>query len=266
VKNPWHLRHYLHGTSPGFVYRQLLSPEHRLVLGFTPKAACTVGAKLFFSHIGELDQALAFHPWIHKYRWQYTKSHAVIPSRHWTAEFTKIKLVRNPFDRAVSGYTHAMFSRLLDRDLARFFRRQDKHELSFCDYLDFVEARIDKGLNAHFGRQLLAQEVDQYPYDFILKIEQFQIGLAEIERRFGLRFDLNETILGSHHHRRKLPMPESDLSAIPFRELVPDAERVRAVPPHDAFYNPAVRQRVAGLFRTDFDAYGYSDLAGTIRR
>ena len=48
------IKNILSGTSNKFVVGNLVSEQHKLIVGWTPKAACTVGAKMFFNHIGYL--------------------------------------------------------------------------------------------------------------------------------------------------------------------------------------------------------------------
>jgi hypothetical protein len=261
MKHRLALLNYLRGAGPGFANRNLLSTEHRLVFGFSPKAACTVGARLFFSHIGKLDEALAYHRHIHMYRKVYTRAHRLDVSRHWNGDFVKIKLVRNPFSRAVSGYTHAMITGFMDRDLRRFFKLEDPKDLSFSRFLEYLEAHRNFRLDPHIDVQVFREEGSRYPYDYILKIEELKAGVADIERRFGIRFDLNDRLLHSPHHRRKLAAGEGDCSEVPFRELVQHVDGGPSVPPHGDFYGPATRARVAELFRLDLDSYGYHDPA-----
>jgi hypothetical protein len=48
--------------------RILHAPDFPLVLLFTEKAGCTSLTKWFLFHIGKLDEATDYHPWVHRYR------------------------------------------------------------------------------------------------------------------------------------------------------------------------------------------------------
>src|SRR5690606_4649078 len=152
------IKNLIFAVRPAFVHRNLINHEHKLIIGWTPKAACTVATKLFFSKIGQLEKALNFNPWIHKYRQVYQKTNVLIPTKDWKPGFLTIKFVRNPYTRAVSGYTHAMIQKYLDKQLSDFFKTSNKHSISFNQYLDYVEAKINKGLDAHNNKQFIPEE------------------------------------------------------------------------------------------------------------
>ena len=245
------------GADSRFLARNMFSMKHRLIFGFSPKAACTVGAKMFFNHIGKLDEALALDPWVHRYREKYQKTHIVIPRLHWNDRYLKVKLVRNPYTRVISGYTHAMIHTYMDEELTTFFRIRDRRELSFSRYLEFLEARINGPIDAHHGRQILKGELLRYPYDHVLKIEALEVGLAEIRQRRGIELAVDERILSSGHHLHKYETPLQCCADVPFSALAQWQNGEASVPPHAAFYDAATYERVSKLFELDISTYGY---------
>ena len=250
-------RRLLIGADSRFLSRNMFSKEHRLIIGFTPKAACTVGAKMFFNHIGRLDEALAFDPWIHKYREEYQKTHVVNPRWHWNDRYLKIKLVRNPYTRVISGYTHAMIHPYMDEQLTAFFGIKDRRELSFSRFLEFLEVRINGPINPHNGMQVLRDELLRYPYDHIVKIEELEAGLAEIRARHGIELKVDERILSSAHHLQKHETPHERCADVPFSVLAKRKNGRVSVPPHAAFYDAETYGRVSKLFELDISTYGY---------
>jgi len=245
------------GAESRFLARHMFSREHRLIIGFSPKAACTVGAKMFFNHIGRLDEALAFDPWIHNYREEYLKTHVVYPRWHWNKRYLKIKLVRNPYTRVISGYTHAMIHPYMDEQLTTFFGIKDRRELSFSRFLEFLEARINGPINPHNGLQVFKEELHQYPYDHVLKIEELEAGLADIRARRGVDLKVDERILNSGHHLPKYEFRLERCSEVPFSSLAKRKDGRISVPPHAAFYDPVTLARVSKLFEPDISTYGY---------
>ncbi len=67
-----------------FLNQNLVSSDARLILGFSPKAGCSVAVKWFFYHQGLLDEALAYHRWVHRYRQDvFQASYKCSPVLHW---------------------------------------------------------------------------------------------------------------------------------------------------------------------------------------
>ena len=98
------------------IHEACKGPNHPLFLEdkdvaviWSAKSGCTFAVKWFLLQRGELDQALAYSNWIHDYRTQvYRKSPAYQAGVH-RAEYGKfryLRLVRDPFARAVSSYLH----------------------------------------------------------------------------------------------------------------------------------------------------------------
>ena len=87
----------------------LYSEDLQLAVLFSPKAGCTFAVKWFYFQTGILEEALAYSQWPHDYRLQvlyeqpgYRDKVTAVPALGARA----VKFVRNPYDRAVSGYLH----------------------------------------------------------------------------------------------------------------------------------------------------------------
>jgi hypothetical protein len=92
--------------------KPLISDQLGMVVFLSPKVGFTYGCKWFFDHLGILEEALCYSEWIHDYRMEvFNKSVTYQQSLKayidHPAHFTTIKLVRDPYDRAVSSYIHA---------------------------------------------------------------------------------------------------------------------------------------------------------------
>ncbi len=102
----------------------LYSEDLQLAVLFSPKAGCTFAVKWFYFQTGILEEALAYSQWPHDYRLQvlyeqpgYRDKVTAVPALGARA----VKFVRNPYDRAVSGYLH--FAHLSQRPGAAGARR-----------------------------------------------------------------------------------------------------------------------------------------------
>ena len=85
--------------------------NNKFIFLWTPKAGCTTVTKLVFGAMGILDEANAYGEWVHTYRSEVFS----IKYRDWVAtekqlldeNYIKMKIVRNPYLRAVSSYLSA---------------------------------------------------------------------------------------------------------------------------------------------------------------
>ncbi len=78
------------------------------ILVFTPKAGCTSLLKWFLFQTGELAQARAHATWLHRYRIGVLQARAgyreALAQKIVRGDTPVIKLVRNPYHRAVSSF------------------------------------------------------------------------------------------------------------------------------------------------------------------
>lgn len=232
---------------------------------WSPKAACTTAISWAFLHNGLLPEALAYSHWIHHYRLrQYQKTERYLSrlrqvetrSRH------AIKIVRNPFERAVSSFVHAYRHGYEDSALAAALARPvDRHQrFSFREFVLYLET-IDLNLcNPHHRVQSSPLErhvLFGLKPSQIIRIENGLEGaLGEVERSLGLpATDFSNPAFRSVHHTSRVPSngPAADRKDFSARD----------VPPAVAFYDDDLIRRIARLYAEDFHRYGYTPkLAG----
>lgn len=253
----------------------LHGPDFPLILLFSPKAGCTSLTKWFLFHVGKLEEALGYHPWIHNYRMNvlsrrkgYKKE--VIRLLH-RREKPVVKLVRNPYSRAVSSFlstlnnAHGRVPNRWAQELIVAARTQAGKPvggtaLSFHDFLGFIAVNGTElqQINGHVARQHAADE--ECLGARIIKLEQFAVDIRQLESDYGLAQSPLDLITTSHHHRSAnqngaaAPVWSADLEI-----TAPHVRRFRksGVPPYDTFYDDKSRQLVRECFAADFEAYGY---------
>lgn len=246
------------------------------VLFWSEKSGCTIAVKWFFHQLGLLQEALDYHPWIHNYENEVFRAR-----RSYNEECIAalndgkpaIKIVRNPYSRAFSGYL----------ELCRpFLTRQNDHwayearqrvleylvgyageielAFSFNQFVSWLEAQDIRDVNDHIAPQRL-------PYEAQLEIEPLKLEdghaiFAELEERFGLKATTQDHVAfnSGHHHAKTeltgaLPVDISDL-AIPvqrnrsFRLIAPTPVQLSQGKSGDALRR---------LFAGDFAAYRYEE-------
>jgi len=101
----------------------LIDPAYNVVMGWSARAACTLAVSVFLDHLGLLDEAWEYDSFVHNYRVdKLDRRFRVKPfgnkSQLTKPEVTSFKIVRNPYARAVSIYSHQMFSNFSVGNLA----------------------------------------------------------------------------------------------------------------------------------------------------
>lgn len=227
----------------------LIDRKNRIILEWSAKAGCTIGTKLFFRHLGILEEAESYHRWIHTFRTrEFYKRYGI--TRHkdlCSPEFTKIKIVREPFNRAVSSYIHLM--KFPEPELCRH-AGSSRPDISFKEYLSFISSRNLFFCNPHYGTQYKYYETEGIAFDYIIRLENLERDLDRLNKNLGLNLDA--TGLTSAHHVRKSPKPQTSAADKKWSELR------RPFPAYESFYDAETEWIVANLYSKDFNAYGYS--------
>jgi hypothetical protein len=238
-------------------------------IAWTPKAGCTSLAKWFLFQTGDLAKALEYHNWIHRYRVEvfqrrhgYKTELAEIITRHSKPMF---KLVRNPYDRAVSSFLavlDAMEERRLKRGrhlplVARglLVEAGCGTTISFRQFLEALRSADLKHnkINPHIDLQY--RDGEKAIVTRIIKLEDFEQEIRTLEGEFALAASPLELITRSRHHRQKQDGQAGSLAETQFAPVsIPHEE----TPSYDAFYDEHTVGLVRDVFDDDFAAYGYS--------
>jgi hypothetical protein len=231
-----------------------------LAVMWSYKAACTTVIKWVFQHNGLLSEALAYHSWVHKYRlrrYQKSERYAAGLRDLVRGRFDVVKIVRDPFDRAVSSYIHAYRTGYDDEAIAKTIQRPltYRERFSFREFVTFLERNDLRSCNPHHRVQVTPAErrvLFGIRPRRIIKIEQgLNSALGELERSLGLpATDFTDPVFSSEHHTVRVSQhgPAADLVHL----------SRRALPPANTFYDDDLRRRVARLYAEDIRQYGYS--------
>ena len=177
---------------------------------WSPKAACTTVVSWAFQHNGLLQEALGFNPWIHCYRLHhYQKTERYLRRLRHFGQHARyvVKVVRNPFDRAVSSFIHAYRNDYEDLALREILGRPVDRErrFSFREFVELLERSDLNRCNAHHRLQSTPLErhvVFELKPHRIIKIEDgLERALSDIERKFNLPpTDFASPVFHSGHH------------------------------------------------------------------
>ena len=246
----------------------LHAPDFPLVLLFSEKAGCTSLTKWFLFHIGKLDEATAFHPWVHRYRKEVLCRQ---PGYEWQSlrlllfrQKPIVKLVRNPYDRAVSSFLATLgvaqgrgggtWAGKLIAAARAHAGKPPAYALSFEDFLGYLATTgtgRDK-LDRHVARQHMAGE--ERRVDRIIRLERFAEEIRQLESEFNLAPSPLDLITTSRHHRSATRPATASAAHL---EITSAQVRNGDVPAYESLYTAETRRLVRQCFAADFEAYGY---------
>ncbi|MDQ3050325.1 MAG: sulfotransferase family protein [Bacteroidota bacterium] len=229
----------------------LIDTKNKIILDWSPKAGCTIMVKMFFRNMGLLEEALEYNSWIHEYRMHvFSKVHPITLDDLKSSQFYKVKFVRNPFHRAVSSYLHTMKYPVMHEPVKKALWRWNA-DISFKSFVNYL-SKIDlHTCDPHYSLQKKDFETD-FPkcFDEIIKIENLDHAIKELNTRKGFGFDLSG--LTSSHHLEKNRDLMANVAKTKWNKLKND------IPWYLNFYTPALAEKVYHLYREDFEAYSYS--------
>jgi len=105
--------------------------------------------------------------------------------------FFRFSFVRHPVSRVVSAYANKIF-RGKSQSKAQVLEMMGVDpgrldlDISFLDFLKAISAREPSSLNGHFRPQTLNLFWNDFKYDFIGKLEQFDSDFAKLKNHLGL--------------------------------------------------------------------------------
>jgi hypothetical protein len=244
-------------------------PRVPFAVAWTPKAGCTSLTKWFLFHTGDLTEALQHAKWIHRYRIEVFEARdgygAELLDLVSTGSKPLFKLVRNPYDRAVSSFLHvlaAMEQRRLNRGRRLPLRAQAMFTeagfgtaISFRQFLETMKSNglRDNRINQHLNPQYRRGEESMVSR--FIRLENFDNEIRALEREFALAVSPLDLITRSAHHRRKSNGKGECLADTVFE---PGSIMREETPAYESFYNERTRTLVRELYDDDFGHYGYA--------
>jgi hypothetical protein len=244
-----------------------------LVLLYTARAGSSALIKWFLFQTGHLDESAVLRRGVHRFErsvrlrdpWYAWKALRLVAFH----EKPIFKLVRNPYDRAVSSFLSMIIHSRPEqanpwgrKPVASARQLAGKPAaaspaLSFRDFLRFLahNGTASGQINGHIARQHLAGE-DRY-IDRLIRLEQFAEEIRQIESEYNLAQSPLEWIgilrnegspsLGEHSSSPCLA--DLEMTAVQLED--------GRFPPYAAFYDDETRGLVRECFSADFKAYGY---------
>ena len=232
--------------------KTLFDPERKVIMDWSGKAGCTVGAMMFFRHMGILEEARTYHPWIHQFRKEvfYERFPATVQDLL-SRKNTLFKIVRNPFTRVISSLRNKVRVPGKNRKIFETLGLESIDTITFRQFVTFLESTdLRIKCDVHYREQVQDYELLKLRHPIVCQLESLTDDIAALNRRFGFDFDLAG--LSSEHHAEKNPEWAGFAGDQPWQSFTD------GLPDYRFFYDPDLRKRVAQLYRRDLEAYGYS--------
>lgn len=241
----------------------ILDSRNKLILIWSAKSGCTFAIKWMFAHMGLLEEVLEHHRWIHKFRGEklYTsEAHKASVDDFISCpdSYRVIRIVRDPFKRAVSSYVHAARCGYEDAKIATFVGRviSKSSGYSFREFVSYLETIDLSACDPHHRLQHHPCERFLTPGSrFVIDLDQSMEALPKLERLLGLRqTDLHQFRESRHHTRAALQGNAEFSGDTPFNHL----DKARSLlPDYRRFYDGDLELRVYNLYADDFLKYGF---------
>ncbi len=240
----------------------VLNFDKKLAVFFSAKSGCTFLVKWFFFQIGHLTAALDFNHFVHNYR-----EKVYLNSDHFTKsennfintkgkDYLKIKVVRNPFERAVSSYIH--FLGMLDKQHPEinnnFGIGYEKMNYSFADFLNLLSTINVNKCNVHWRQQYQLIE-RRLKFDHIIDLNNSTEELLKLEDVYKLKktSDITSLVQSGHHSSgKKTPANQQFCGYTAFAFAVKKNR-----PDYKYFYNAALENQVRQIYQVDFEKYQF---------
>ena len=239
----------------------LIHNDARMIVIFSPKSACSSVVIWFLHQIGEAQAAQQYHYWPHRYRIEvYYRSPQYRSAFDQDLEnFSVVRVVRDPFERAVSSFRHVLGMRPLREKVSKLSGIDIANDgMSFAQFLDFLDDCDLTTCDAHYGLQHHPIE-NRVPVSHLINVstENLFARLNEVEADLGLpRTDFASLswIHQTEHYRHKFPNA-TDIGDPFTARLKPRAATRGPWPPNSTFLTAEAREHIADLYRVDLQSY-----------
>jgi hypothetical protein len=244
--------------------RPLIDPRKRLIVIFSPKSACTSVVIWFLHQLGHTNAAQDYARLPHKYRVHvYYKSKLYRQAfKEDLSTYSMIRVVRDPFERAVSSFRHIHRNGSADELIAGVLKRNITTEgLSFSEFLDLLEACDLNTCDSHYRIQRHPLEdrlsarylINASAEDLFQRLNQIEADLKLAITDFGALEWLHSVDV-AHSHKTAASPPADAYT----RRFSREDALSGSWPTYAAFLTPEARERIARLYATDIQAYGTS--------
>lgn len=218
------------------------SPKHKLLIDLSPKSGLSIGYHIICQML-DVERVINGYKILARDLYQSCIAKVldlgggVINN----PDYYRVKLVRNPYARAVSSYLHVT--------------KHSEHgkEFSFYEFIQRIKKAGLKRADMHCCPQFKCNEKED-SFNLIIKLEEFQKGIDTLnyEGGFDIKLPTDLKFVDYHHVKENYDIGQY-VGDIPYCEL----DR-KSMPNYTCFYSDRLREDVYNLYKKDIETYEYT--------
>jgi hypothetical protein len=240
----------------------LVSKDKNLIVLWSPKSACTT-AYVWFSHISGFTQDVRdYAGWPHRHRVEhYQKSAMFADSMQSGMEGAKaLRIIREPYSRAVSIYRHSIQTFFADDELARYAngKYSAAEGFSFETFLDMVSKLDMNSVDIHFRPQFHPYEAEHQVHKVInISKQNFFTELNAFEAEMGWPVTNFDELNWLHHLEGKRKASQKPLEGDSFYTQPFSRQEAKSgyFPSYAQLLTPEAKAMIEEVYKRDFEAY-----------
>jgi len=245
-------------VNPPILYDKKLN----LSVSFNAKSGCSFFVKWFFYQTNLYEKSESYHRFPHKYR-----TDIFMKNKNYNnfdiEKSNIITLVRNPFTRVVSSYSHCIKNGYINKDMSLFLKREitKYNTFTFYEFVKYLKTIDITNCDIHHKTQY--REID---YKFILKVENLFEDFRNLENELNLLnspLDKISNSLSFHKVIKNNDFKESCYNFdFYFKESNEDGKLfeykdIIGIPDYKYFYNDELIEDILIIYKDDFELYKY---------
>jgi Sulfotransferase family len=180
------------------------------------------------------------------------------------SSFHKVVVVRNPFDRLVSGYVDKFCGEDLNRSWVQSVIKEinskdanGKPQITFTQFVDYLHRNNLMDVNSHWRHQTYVLE--GVKLDEVIHLKDMSAKLPELSKKLGFESNIDFTQRRQSNSYSKDATAEelSEVYNISNNDLIKFKSEHGYFPGKNAFYNDDLRQKVRTIYKEDFEAFSF---------
>ena len=248
--------------------RPLLDLPHRTVVSWSAKSACTHVLIWHLQRVGLLTQAQEHHHWPHRFREAlYEDCHVIRQARgellnKGGRNWTYVKIVRDPANRCVSSFRHALKHGYEDEKISRVLEKtvSAKQGFSFQTFLEYLSKIDIQKCNIHHKIQTHPLDFIAFHTTYLVNIDKVDLGtsLNAIDRAQGYCPDQSDSrahaaIKSASSRHAPEQSGNSPESSSVWQTPLKTSDSLESWPKSSELLTDAARQQIAQIYHVDYE-------------